>query len=125
MLSPRKFYKSIRYALRGLAFVFKNEHSFRVQVLVASIVILAMFYFPLGLWERVALLVLITAVLVLELINSVFERISDSLKPRLSPMVKDMKDIMAGAVFLSAVVSAVIGLIIFWPYLMALYTASF
>ena len=76
-------------------------------------------------WERVALLLLITAVLVLELINSVFERISDGLKPRLHPMVKDIKDIMAGAVFLSSLVAAIIGILIFWPYLQALYTVVF
>jgi len=92
---------------------------------VALSVVVAMLYFPLSMWERVALLLLITAVLVLELINSVFERISDGLKPRLHPMVKDIKDIMAGAVFLSSLVAAIIGILIFWPYLQALYTVVF
>ena len=92
---------------------------------MALSVVVAMLYFPLSMWERVALLLLITAVLVLELINSVFERISDGLKPRLHPMVKDIKDIMAGAVFLSSLVAAIIGILIFWPYLQALYTVVF
>ena len=125
MFSPRAFFRSVRYAIRGLWFVFWHEHSFRVQIFVALSVVVAMLYFPLSMWERVALLLLITAVLVLELINSVFERISDGLKPRLHPMVKDIKDIMAGAVFLSSLVAAIIGILIFWPYLQALYTVVF
>ncbi len=97
--------------------MFMNEHSFRVQILAAIVVIAAMLYFPLDTWERVILLILIAAVLVLELINSVFERMSDGLKPRLHPMVKDIKDIMAGAVLITAIASVIVAVIIFWPYL--------
>ena len=117
MLFPKKFYKSLKYALRGLNYVFINEHSFRIQILSALLVLIAMIYFPLSIWERVILLMMISAVLILELINSIFERMADGMKPRLNPMVIDVKDIMAGAVLISAITSAVVALIIFWPYL--------
>jgi len=101
--------------------VFKNEYSFRAQLLAAVVVIIVMLYFPLDTWERVILLILIAAVLVLELINSVFERMSDGLKPRLHPMVKDIKDIMAGAVLITAFAASVVAFIIFWPYLVVYF----
>ncbi|RMD51605.1 diacylglycerol kinase, partial [Candidatus Parcubacteria bacterium] len=46
---------------------------------------------------------------------------SDGLKPRLHPLVKEIKDIMAGAVLITAIVAALIGLIIFWPYIEAIF----
>jgi len=107
--------------LSGLRYVFKNEYSFRAQLLAAVVVIIVMLYFPLDTWERVILLILIAAVLVLELINSVFERMSDGLKPRLHPMVKDIKDIMAGAVLITAFAASVVAFIIFWPYLVVYF----
>jgi diacylglycerol kinase len=57
-------------------------------------------------------------VLVLEIINSIFERIVDVYKPRLNPYVRDIKDMMAAAVLIASLGAAIIGLMIFIPYLM-------
>ena len=62
------------------------------------------------------MIILIMAVLVMEILNTTFEYLSDLLKPRLHHYVRTIKDIMAGAVLLTAVGSAVIGLMIFLPY---------
>ncbi|MEK9130949.1 MAG: diacylglycerol kinase [Patescibacteria group bacterium] len=107
---------SFRYALRGLGHVFTYELSFRLQLLASAAVVFLMLWFPLVLWQRVMLLVLIVSVLVLEVINTVFERLIDAFKPRLHPVVAEIKDMMAAAVLLASVVAAVIGLLIFWPY---------
>ncbi len=112
----QRLVKSIRYALRGLANVFRSEQNFRLQVLAAIVVVVGMLAFPLPLWQRVILILLIAAVLVLEVINTVFERIVDGFKPRIHPVVGEIKDMMAAAVFLVSVVSAIIGILIFWPY---------
>lgn len=109
--------KSFRYALRGLRHVFTDELSFRLQALVGAAVIFLMLWFPLALWQRVMLITLIASVLVLEVINTVFERLIDAFKPRLHPVVAEIKDMMAAAVLLASVVSAIIGILIFWPYL--------
>jgi diacylglycerol kinase len=106
----------MKYAFRGIAKVMVREHSFRIQLFAAIIVLIVVFYMPLQIWERVALILLSGAVLVLEIINSIFERLSDGLKPRLNDMVKDVKDMMAGAVLITAIVSAVIAVMILYPY---------
>ena len=63
---------------------------------------------------------LIGFVLIMELINSVLERLVDSFRSRVHPVVRDIKDIMAAAVFLASLFAAVIGLIIFIPHLIHL-----
>ena len=64
---------------------------------------------------------MIAFVLVMEIINSVFEKISDMMKPRIHVYAKLIKDIMSGAVLITALVSLAIGLIIFIPYFINLF----
>lgn len=118
MISIRKFGKSLKYAIRGVGEVARREQSFRIQLIVAFLVFIAIFIIPLAIWERVVLILLIGAILVLEVINSIVERLSDGLKPRLNDMVKDIKDMMAGAVLIASFIAALIAIMIVWPYIL-------
>ena len=40
--------------------------------------------------------------------------------PNFHPVVRDAKDVAAGAVLITAIASSVIGALIFWPHLMGL-----
>lgn len=114
----RRLIRSIRHALRGLYSIAKSEGNFRLELLAALVVIALVIYFPLATWETVLLLVMTASVLVLEVLNTAFERISDALKPRLHPMVKEVKDLMAGAVLLTALTAGVVGVLILQGYLL-------
>ena len=107
-------------AWQGIKYVFKHEQNFRIQIVAAVLVLLAGILIGLGRAEFVLLFLLIVAVIVLELLNSVAEKFSDLLKPRLSHQIGVVKDIMAAVVFLAAFGALVIGLVIFWPHLLAL-----
>jgi undecaprenol kinase/diacylglycerol kinase (ATP) len=109
--------KSFRYALRGLAHVAKTELSFQIQLAISVVVVLFMFAFPLMTWQRIILILLIAAVLILEVINTIFERIVDTFKARVHPVVGEVKDMMAAAVLIASTVAAIVGLLIFLPYL--------
>jgi len=117
MISLKQFSKSLRYALRGLRSVARHEQSFRLQLIAAAAIIILTVVLSLATWERILLILMVAAVLVLEVINSIFERISDAMKPRLSPVVKEVKDMMAGAVLITAVTSIVVAVMIFWTYI--------
>jgi len=113
----KKIKHSFQYAWNGLRLAFKEEQSFRIQVFVSFIVLIMLFLFPLRNWERSLLVLVIGAVLVLELINSVIERFVDMVKPRIADQARQIKDLSAGAVLIVAFGSVVLGLIIFIPYL--------
>jgi len=55
-------------------------------------------------------------VLILELINTVVERVVDILKPRIHPYARLIKDLMAAVVLISSIVAVIVGIIIFYPY---------
>lgn len=122
MISFSSFFRSLRHALRGLKTVAHNEHSFRLQLLGLIGIVIGLFVLDLAVWEQIILILLSAAVLIMEVLNSIVERITDGLKPRLSPMVKEVKDMMAGAVLLTVLASSIIGLMIFVPALLALFS---
>ncbi|MFZ2681892.1 MAG: diacylglycerol kinase family protein [Patescibacteria group bacterium] len=123
MSSWRRFLRSLRHACRGVAEVARSEQSFRLQLIASIGVVSLAVILPLDTWELVLVLLLCSAVMVLEILNSIMERFVDAVQPRLSSMVKEIKDMMAGAVFLTAITAAIIGVIIFYPHLYDLVCA--
>lgn len=120
-MSLKRLFKSFQDAGKGVIYVFKNEQNFRIQILISILVLLLANYFPLSNGELIVIFLLIFLVLILELLNSAVERMTDVLKPRLSFQIKVVKDIMAAIVLIAAVCSVTIGFIIFWPHLVALF----
>ena len=117
----REILRSFQHAWRGILLAFRTERSFRIQIACALIVFACMALFPLSTWERIVLILGVGAVLVLELLNSTVERLSDALRPRLNDAVRDVKDLMAGAVLLAAFMSALVAVLIFVPHIAALF----
>ena len=113
-----RFFNSLRDALAGIKYAFYHERNFRIQMLVACVVMAAAIYFPLGQYERLLITVMVFAVLMMELLNTAMEKLLDLLKPRLHHYAKTIKDIMAAAVFVAALGAAVIGVLIFAPYIL-------
>lgn len=107
---------SIIDAIRGVRYVLRSEQNFRLQIFFTAIVIVGIIAFPLKSWEIILLIILITMVLTMELLNTAFEHFADVVKPRLHEQVLLVKDIMAGAVLLTSLSAAVIGVIIFLPH---------
>lgn len=106
-------------AARGIKLVYRHEQNFRLQLAAAVFVIFLLWFFPLSKGEKIVVMLLIFLVLILELINSAVERMTDILKPRLSQQVEAVKDIMAAVVLLSSFGSVIVGIVIFWPYVAA------
>ncbi len=117
----KRFKRSFGDAFRGLSYTFRHEISFRIQIAAAIVVLAAVFYLPLKKSEQVVIIMMVTLVLVLELANSVLERLIDLFQPKIDYIARVVKDILAAAVLLAAVASAAIGLIIFLPYIRALF----
>lgn len=115
-----QFRKSFSYALRGLRYVVNHEKNFQNQLLAAFLVILAMIYFQVTRAETVILLLVVFGVLIMELFNTVVERVVDILKPKIHPYARLIKDLMAASVLLTSLLAIIIGFLIFYPYVLAM-----
>lgn len=112
------FFKNLWAALRGLRAAFLEEESLQLQIIAAGGVLALGWFVSVTKTELIILIFTITLVITLELVNSVVERILDMIKSEHHPIVKDAKDIMAGAVTISALAAFTIGIIIFLPHLL-------
>lgn len=120
MFSLAQLKRSFWYAWRGLRYIWSNEQNFRIQTVIALLVIVAMIVFRVSLGEAIILTMMIIFVLVLEVVNTIFEKMVDILKPRLHTYVAVIKDMMAAGVFLAAVGSLAVGAMVFIPYCLEL-----
>ncbi len=108
------FFKGFFFAGRGFVYAVE-ERNFRFHLCAAALVIYfgANFYsFSKGEWA--ALLLTCAAVISLEAVNTAIERLCDKICPEKDGKIKIIKDISAGAVLVTAIFAAVIGVIFFW-----------
>lgn len=113
-----RFCKSFGHAIKGLWYTFAHENNFRVHVAATLLAIGLGGWFEISVSEWLVLIVTVTLVLVLELINTAVEKLLDSVHPRLHATVGLVKDILAGAVLVSAIMAVIVGGLIFIPYLL-------
>jgi diacylglycerol kinase len=116
-----RFLKSFLFALNGLGEAIRHEKNFRIQFVIALLVIGAGFFFSISATEWMAILICIAMVLSFEIMNSAIEKLCDFVCPSINPTIKKIKDLSAGAVLLSAIISFIVGCIIFIPKIKMLF----
>lgn len=117
MIRIKRLAKSFQYAGRGLFKVVKEEQNFRVELLAATAVIILALMVKVSHLELIILILVSAQVLIMEIVNSAIEAISDALKPKLDIYVKRIKDIVAAGVMVAAITAVIVGLIIFSQYI--------
>ena len=110
-----RFIKSFGFAVKGITYAFKTQPNFKFHTVAAVVMIVAGFAFDLNQMEWLWILAAISLVLIVELLNTAIETIVDLVSPSYHLKAGIAKDTAAGAVLISAVIAAIIGLIIFIP----------
>jgi diacylglycerol kinase len=116
-----KFIAGFRYAFRGLWYALRTQRNARVHIFIAILAILLGVVLHISDVEFALVFVAITGVFIAEMFNTVFELCIDLASPDYHPLAKTAKDVAAGAVLLSAMLSVVIGLFVFGPHLWSLF----
>jgi len=109
----RKWLNSAGHAIRGIKFLIGTERNFRIELVFALAAILLSIWLQISVLEWCIILLCIGGVLSAEAINSAIERMADFQSREQHPDIKMIKDISAGAVLIVAILSGMIGLIIF------------
>jgi undecaprenol kinase len=106
---------SFKYALEGIIHGFIQERNLKIHTTVAVLVIIFGFIFKINPFEWMFVIMAIGGMLSLELMNTAVERVVDYISPQYHPLAKQAKDVSAGAVFIYACMTVIIGCIIFLP----------
>ncbi len=118
---PKNQLDSFRYAIEGIVHVFRTQKHMRAHFLIVVFVLLLGMFCRFTAVKMVELLLVMSAVLVTEMINTAVETCVDMITQSYHPLAKLAKDIAAGAVLMTAMVAAVVGAILFfgsiqlWP----------
>ena len=115
MINFKRLLKSFGYAWHGLLKTWQEEQNLQVHTFAGILAVICGFLLRISELEWLILILTILLVLLMEVVNSAIERVTDILKPRIHGYVKEIKDIMAAAVMLSALGAVVVGGIIFLP----------
>lgn len=116
-----KLLKSFGYAFKGLGYAALTQLNFRVH-LVAMFTALFM-----GWWLKISgsewhwIMLCITLVLVVELLNTAIETLTDLVSPGYNEKAGRVKDVAAGAVVITALFALVTGLLIFLPKVITVF----
>ncbi len=98
--NPRQLWNALRWSMKGLQAGWRHEASFRLEAMLAVVLV------PLGLWlghgplEKIALVLPAVLVLSAELLNSAIEAVVDKVSPDFHELAGRAKDMGSAAVFL-------------------------
>ncbi len=111
--------KSFKYAFEGWWYVLRTQHNAWIHALISMAVLV------LGLWLRIPLrdwaiiILAMMAVWMAEFLNTAIEAVVDMVTPEFHPLAKAAKDVAAAAVLVGAIGSALVGLLLLGPPLLA------
>jgi diacylglycerol kinase len=108
--------KSFLNAFRGIGVLLIRERNFQIHVVALLIVISAGLYFSIEQFEWLTIIIISTLVLALEGMNTSLEKLADEVSLERKESIRNIKDIAAGAVLISALAALVIAGLIFWKY---------
>lgn len=110
----RRFFKSFKYAFKGVTSSILYERNMRIHMCAAFYVLIFMQFYDLSASEKAIIFLTIGSVISLEIINTAIEAVVDLCSPDYHPLAKKAKDLSAGAVLISAVISVLVAFEFFW-----------
>ncbi len=116
----KKQLRSFGYAFKGIFSALKSERNMKIHAVALCVVLLCGFLLQINKTEWFACIVCFALVVSAELFNTAIESVVDLVSPDYHPLAEKSKDIAAGAVLFTAIMSAVIGAFIFLPKIIVL-----
>jgi diacylglycerol kinase len=107
--------KSFRNAFSGIATLVKHEHNARIHLVILIVVVFLGISLKISAFDWIAVVFASGLVFISESFNTALECLSDAVSSEYNEKIRRAKDLAAGGVLISAIVSVIIGLIVFLP----------
>jgi len=112
---------SFKFAFKGLVLLLKNEHNARIHLVLAIVAITTGMLLNINAFEWSLIVIVIGIVFLTELLNTSIETLADIVQPEWNEKIRMAKDYSAAAVLISAIISIIVGGIIFIPKILNLF----
>ena len=121
MIDIGKFFRSFRFAARGIVDLFRFENNAKIHLLAAAVAIGAGSWLGLSAMEWAMIATQMGLVMATEAFNTALEKMADRVTTERDPLIKAAKDLASGAVLIVAFTALVVGLLIFVPKLLKVW----
>ncbi|ACL74958.1 diacylglycerol kinase family protein [Ruminiclostridium cellulolyticum] len=111
-MKNRNIIESFNNAVQGIWYTILNERNMKIHLITGAFVILLSLWVQVSKIELTIICLTIAMVICFELINTAVEVVVNIIVDVYHPKAKIIKDVSAGAVFISAVFSIAIGILI-------------
>ena len=116
-IDRKRLISSFKFAGQGILQAYRGEQNLRIHTFMAILVIVFGVFLRISYFEWIACLLLIALVLMAEFFNTAIEYVVDLASPKVHPLAKAAKDVASAGVLMMAIISAIVGFIIFIPKL--------
>jgi diacylglycerol kinase len=112
-VKAKPFIRSLAYALRGFWIAFRSERNFKIQLAGACLVIALAVYLDLDIQKWGLIIFSMGFVLAAELFNTALEKLGNEVSGgEFRHAIRNVKDISAAAVLISAITAIIIGIFV-------------
>jgi undecaprenol kinase len=111
----RRLMRSFTYAIEGIVYTVETQRNMQIHIVAAVIALVAAWWLEISRSDFLLVFFAITLVFALEIVNTAIEAVVDLASPDWHAKAKIAKDAGAGAVLVAAILSAVIGILVFGP----------
>ncbi len=110
---------SFKYAIKGFQYTFRSQRNFRIHVFIGFLTSIVGAWMKLSFTNIAILVFTISAILILELINTSIEALVDlTIGRRFHPLAQIAKDCSAASVLSGSISSCIIAIVLFLPHLL-------
>jgi diacylglycerol kinase len=113
--------RSFNFAFKGIWSLFREEPNSRIHFIGAVVAVFLGIFLRISLLEWSLIAIVAGMVFIAELINTALETLSDIVDPEWNEKIRKVKDYSAAAVLISAIISLVVGTLIFLPGILNLF----
>ena len=110
-----RMWNALLYSLDGLSAAFRHEDAFRQEVLLALVLIPLAFYAPAAGIGKALMVASVVLVLVVELVNSSIEAVTDRISLEDHVLAKRAKDMGSAAVMIALINVPVVWFLVLVP----------
>ncbi|MBX7158278.1 MAG: diacylglycerol kinase family protein [Verrucomicrobiae bacterium] len=111
--------KSFQYAGQGLVTFLRTQPNAWIHALATVVVIIMGIFFSISRMEWVGIIMAIGLVWVAESFNTAIEFLADEVTQEKRELIGKAKDVAACGVLFASLIALLVGIAIFWPYLVS------
>lgn len=117
----KRFIYSAKYAIDGLAYAYRHEHSLWIHAALSAIAIILGFVLKISHTQWSIILITLAVILAFELVNTAMEACVDMVTLEYNELARIAKDCCSAATFILSLIGAIISGVIYLPLILNLF----